>query len=477
MNNYIKKVKSLIDNYYLTTFPVDFKLESGTYGYDDYIEGDSLFVCGRCNHLRNELLNPDFYKVGNKHIKTNDTFHNKELVDFLKTYKRIESGNLNDALKSNKKVIVEMEMHGIQEHKKSYSMFRKIFFDKIFKDNVILEKVKSGNLFLFLYYGWEADDFTKHERPDDKYKNWYDMFRSVMVDYNLPLNSIIIAQSSLVGYEREKNYDFNGVKPKVIYDNITEFIPLKSIARNNKFNVNYTIEEHFENLKKSKHTLLRIHRTWHPYRDAMLYYLYKNNYQNKSLIEHREFEKECIWHHKNLFGDKVDENILEKIKKDIPIKSSDYEKNMILEKEHHISNEPIDNLVYENSFFSWVSPSLPDKRDYIFINQSTFSPILHYHPILWFGHTNIIKYFKQCGFKSFDWLFDESYDTIDSDLDKFKHNIKEVDKIMNMDKKSLIDLMWDNREILQHNRNLLLECKSIERILTKLYEILNETEI
>ena len=150
---------------------------------------------------------------------------------------------------------------------------------------------------------------------------------------------------------------------------------------------------------------------------------------------------------------------------------------MILEKEHHISNEPIDNLVYENSFFSWVSPSLPDKRDYIFINQSTFSPILHYHPILWFGHTNIIKYFKQCGFKSFDWLFDESYDTIDSDLDKFKHNIKEVDKIMNMDKKSLIDLMWDNREILQHNRNLLLECKSIERILTKLYEILNETEI
>ena len=67
------------------------------------------------------------------------------------------------------------------------------------------------------------------------------MFRSVMVDYNLPLNSIIIAQSSLVGYEREKNYDFNGVKPKVIYDNITEFIPLKSIARNNKFNVKYDI--------------------------------------------------------------------------------------------------------------------------------------------------------------------------------------------------------------------------------------------
>ena len=49
--------------------------------------------------------------------------------------------------------------------------------------------------------------------------------------------------------------------------------------------------------------------------------------------------------------------------------------------------------------------------------------------------------------------------------------------VMNMDKDYLIDLMWDNRDILQHNRNLLIECKSIERILTKLYEILNETEI
>ena len=96
---------------------------------------------------------------------------------------------------------------------------------------------------------------------------------------------------------------------------------------------------------------------------------------------------------------------------------------------------------------------------------------------MWFGHANIIKYFKQYGYKSFDWLFDESYDELTSDLDKFKANAKQVDKVMNMDKDYLIDLMWDNRDILQHNRNLLIECKSIERILTKLYEILNETEI
>ena len=127
--------------------------------------------------------------------------------------------------------------------------------------------------------------------------------------------------------------------------------------------------------------------------------------------------------------------------------------------------------------FSWVNPSLPDKKNYVFINQSTFSPVLHYHPILWFGHTHLIKCFKEYGYKSFDWLFDESYDELTSDLDKFKANVKQVDKVMNMDKDYLIDLMWDNRDTLQHNRDLFIERKSIERIIRKLYGIINEAKI
>ena len=74
-------------------------------------------------------------------------------------------------------------------------------------------------------------------------------------------------------------------------------------------------------------------------------------------------------------------------------------------------------------------------------------------------------------------MFDESYDELTSDLDKFKANVKQVDKVMNMDKDYLIDLMWDNRDTLQHNRDLFIECKSIERIIRKLYGIINEAKI
>ena len=203
---YIDILKDLIDNFYITTYPKDFTLESNTFGYDKVIEGDAQIVCGRGRVLKDEWLNPDFYKFGPNHIQTDKTFHRKDVVDFLKGYKRLNTGSFQNAMKSNKKVIMEMEMHGVSEHPNSYSIFRINFFDKLFRNKEVLRKMQEGKLFIFLYFGWEADDFRKDEKPADKYRNWYEMFRSVLIDYKLPTNSVIIAQSNLLGYENEKKY-------------------------------------------------------------------------------------------------------------------------------------------------------------------------------------------------------------------------------------------------------------------------------
>jgi hypothetical protein len=90
---------------------------------------------------------------------------------------------------------------------------------------------------------------------------------------------------------------------------------------------------------------------------------------------------------------------------------------------------------------------------------------------LWFGHTHLIKCFKSYGYKSFDWLFDESYDELTSDLDKFKANVKQVDKVMNMTRDELVGVISENKKSLQHNRDLLFKCESIERVIRKFYEI------
>ena len=41
---------------------------------------------------------------------------------------------------------------------------------------------------------------------------------------------------------------------------------------------------------------------------------------------------------------------------------------------------------------------------------------------------------------------------------------------MNMGRDNLVDIITQNKDSLERNRNLLIQCKSIERIITKFYE-------
>ena len=115
----------------------------------------------------------------------------------------------------------------------------------------------------------------------------------------------------------------------------------------------------------------------------------------------------------------------------------------------------------------------------MFLNQSTFNPILYYHPILWFGYQNTTKYFKKCGYKSYDWLFqnEEKIDNFEHSHERFIYNIHTLNKVMSMSRDELYNKINDNKDTLVHNRNLLLECRSLERILTQIYEMIYETEI
>ena len=70
---YIHILKDLIDNFYITTYPKDFTLESNTFGYDKVIEGDAQVVCGRGRVLKDEWLNSEFYHFGRNDMQIDKT--------------------------------------------------------------------------------------------------------------------------------------------------------------------------------------------------------------------------------------------------------------------------------------------------------------------------------------------------------------------------------------------------------------------
>jgi len=66
------------------------------------------------------------------------------------------------------------------------------------------------------------------------------------------------------------------------------------------------------------------------------------------------------------------------------------------------------------------------------------------------------------------------YDAETHMLKKWNMNIQQIHKIMKTPTETLINLIIENRDVLEHNQNLLYKCESINRMLTKFYGIINE---
>lgn len=481
--NYLEKFKSIYENYSWCWLDTDYLV-------------DTHMIANAVVYL-NEVFSHKSYELNSK----KQTFHNREIYKYLKNNKQDKDIAFSSIKNFSGNVIVQAGLHPVSEVSNPIECTRTHFIDKFLSDDIVLEKMRNGTMTLFLYQGWEAEDFTNsklsYPTKFDKYNSLYEMFKSVLDDYQLPKKSIVIISSNLYGNDVKEDYGVN-----IIYDNCMEmnsFIGRASSSDERyKMDYDYSVDEYLENVKTSNKVICRMSRTKDSQRDFMLYYIYRLKWLDKSLIEHKFFNndnlennslydlaKEFCMKNDELkylakYFDKVqDTKILDKINKDLPFTASDIEKHKSFVPQTIHSNLPIPYDVYKKTIFSWVSTSLPDRKDMIFLNQSTFNPILHYHPILWLSYPNTTKYFKKCGYKSYDWLFESESKIDNSEFfhERFVYNIHEIYKIMNMSKDELYNKLKDNKDVLVHNRNLLLECKSIERIITKLYGVLNETKI
>lgn len=67
--------------------------------------------------------------------------------------------------------------------------------------------------------------------------------------------------------------------------------------------------------------------------------------------------------------------------------------------------------LYEDTAFSIVTESLSTPGS-LFVTEKTFKAILSMHPFIIAGSPGILKFVKQFGYSTFDFLIDESYDDI-----------------------------------------------------------------
>jgi len=351
---YISKVKWLIDKCRFTVLDREFYDEHGL------IVNNSHYLGGQ--------LDSGFYRIDTKHGVRE--IHYPEFVDFLEHYKKepTKTFKFEEALsiQDDKKIIVGFSMYP-RPH--MVSTFRKHFFDKLFEDREFLQRMRNGKIHIYLYYGWEPDNFNDRESDDNNFEK---ILHDTIVDYELPFNSIFVFSSNIMGYnnfQRETGMEKWQSKnsPRIIYDNFYELHTFKSVK--GEIDLDYTFDEYIENCKKTDKYCLRLNRTPLPSRDFMLYYLAKSGNLDKSIIEHSEYDRdnlnnfiqrfihdpvmkfraECYPPIKNILGYE-DEKTHELIESKLPFIASRMEDNR--EYQQHYSNETIPHDVYKKSIYS-----------------------------------------------------------------------------------------------------------------------------
>lgn len=105
---------------------------------------------------------------------------------------------------------------------------------------------------------------------------------------------------------------------------------------------------------------------------------------------------------------------------------------------------------YHKSAFGIVSETRAEGRK-LFISDATVSALLHGIPFLVLGNRGTIAKLKEWGFKTFDDYFDESYDDIVDDVERWNAIVEQIRFVLRQPKADVVAQRKAMQEIVEHN--------------------------
>ncbi|MDB4348966.1 hypothetical protein OAA64_01430 [bacterium] len=86
-----------------------------------------------------------------------------------------------------------------------------------------------------------------------------------------------------------------------------------------------------------------------------------------------------------------------------------------------------------------------------FFSEKIFKPIMHFQPFILIGSHNDLQALRSLGYKTFEGIIDETYDTIESPFVRLATAYNEIVRIINLSNDELEKMYIDCQDILIHN--------------------------
>ena len=130
-------------------------------------------------------------------------------------------------------------------------------------------------------------------------------------------------------------------------------------------------------------------------------------------------------------------------------------------------NNPTDTLTSDfyytdNSYFSIVNETVYFTKDQstlpyelvgnsMFFSEKVFKPILMKHPFVLAGRPGSLQALKDQGFKTFHPFIDETYDTVQDDVERMEAIVNEIKRLCSLSAEEWISIQQSVKDILDYN--------------------------
>lgn len=109
---------------------------------------------------------------------------------------------------------------------------------------------------------------------------------------------------------------------------------------------------------------------------------------------------------------------------------------------------------YENSFLSIVAETY-FFSNVIHLTEKTFKPIVNHHPFIMVSAPNTLKVIKSFGYRTFDSIIDESYDTMTDHHERFTAILEIIRHVSKWTDKQVAAATEEIKEIVDYNYQVL----------------------
>jgi hypothetical protein len=228
-----------------------------------------------------------------------------------------------------------------------------------------------------------------------------------------------------------------------------------------------------------------LNNMWQHHRVHLLWKLYKNNllkhfafsFKKTQPNTNREFPQVLIDYTKGIFTDEERATIEEDahaIDNILPLQVDDLSKATQHLSHSYLSEHTRYNfyVVPETSFWNFNN----NTYDGVHASEKIFKPILYKMPFIVVGPAGVLAALQKKGYKTFGHLFDESYDAIKNDQERFAAVLQLIKDLSNRSQEDIDNISKMADDITEHNYKNLVARKDIAVVdlINSLIEIVNK---